>query len=108
MAETSPTPNLLWRLFVVGGIGTLAAISIDDSAWEAFDDLTGGVVSRSTARVTLAGAVALHTTEALSAWRSARSGEVPHPLKWTAATLLWGGPTLLRLRKERRRIASAS
>ena len=107
-SELSPTPNIIWRLFVLGGLGTLGAISVNDDAWETFDDLTGGLISREMARVTLAGALALHTTEAMSAWPAARKAGLRHPAWWSLSTLLWGFPVLLRLHRSRRRLAAAA
>ncbi len=32
--DVSPRPNLLWRLFVLIGLGTAGAVTVSDEAWE--------------------------------------------------------------------------
>jgi len=102
MAETSPRPNLLWRLFVVVGIGTMTAVTVDDSAWEAFDDATGGTLNRDAIRTMLVGTAALHAAEGASAYVAARRSGVARPARWGLATFMWGFPVLFRLRKAER------
>ncbi len=107
MSEIRPSAPLVWRLFVLGGLGTLAAVSVDDDAWDTFDEITGGVTTRTACRVTLAGALSLHLAESMSAWRAARRAGVEHPARWAFTTLLWGFPVLLRLHQARRQLAEA-
>jgi hypothetical protein len=102
MAEISPKPNILWRLFVLVGVGTSAVVSIDDDAWEAFDEATGHAVNRDAIRVVFGGTVALHTLEGAAAWRSARRAGLPRPIRWGLSTFMWGFPVLLRLRRAKR------
>jgi hypothetical protein len=106
MAETSPTPNLLWRLFVLVGMGTMGAVTVDDSAWEAFDDATGQTLSRDAIRALFIGTVAVHSAEAMSAYGSARRAGVRRPLRWGLSTFMWGFPVLLRLRRAKRQAAA--
>jgi hypothetical protein len=106
MTEIRPSAPILWRLFVLGGLGTLAVVSVDDDAWETFDELTGGVTTRTACRVTLAGALSLHVAESLSTWRAARRAGVEHPFRWAFSALLWGFPVLLRLHRARRLAAA--
>ena len=102
MAEITPKPNLLWRLFVLAGVGTSAVVSIDDDAWEAFDEATGQATSRDAIRALFAGTVVLHALEGAAAWRSARKAGLNRPFRWGLSTLMWGFPVLLRLRRARR------
>lgn len=105
----SRRPSLLWRLFVLSGMSTMIAVSVDDNAWEAFDDATGGAVDRDTIRATTGAAVGLHVLEAIAACFMARRAGLAKPRKWVTATLLWGFPVLRRLRKARRmELASAN
>jgi hypothetical protein len=102
MASTKPTPGLLWRLFVVGGVGTMAAVTVDDRAWEAFDDATGGTVERDVVTRLLGATLGLHAAESIFAYRSAKKAQLPRPAWWAVSTLIWGFPVLLRLRGARR------
>lgn len=97
-----PRPNILWRMFVLGGIGTMVAVSVDDNAWDAFDEATGGAVDRDTVRAATAGTIGLHLVEALIVWRLARKGGLDRPGRWARSALLWGFPVMRRVRKARR------
>jgi hypothetical protein len=99
MAEISPKPNIIWRLFVLAGVGTSGVVSIDDDAWEAFDEATGHTVDRNAVRVLFFGTVAVHVLEGAAAYRSARRAGLGHPLRWGLSTLMWGFPVLLRMRR---------
>lgn len=96
---TRPRPSLLWRAFVVLGLGTMAAVTVDDRAWERFRNATGDAVSRDQVRQLLLGTLAVHAGESLLAFRRARRSGVGHPLRWSLATMVWGFPVLRRLRK---------
>lgn len=100
--EVTPRPNIIWRLFVLGGLGSMVAVSIDDNAWEAADELAGGAIDRDAVRAGTAAMLGLHVLEALFAWRSARRGGLERPGRWARATLLWGFPVLRRIRKAKR------
>ncbi|MCB1270674.1 MAG: transmembrane protein 254 [Microthrixaceae bacterium] len=98
----TPRPGILWRLCVMGGLGTMIAVSVDDNAWEAFDDATGGTVDRDTIRAATGATVGLHVLEALISWIIARRAGLDRPRRWALSTLLWGFPVHRRLRKARR------
>lgn len=95
-------PSLLWRAFVVLGIGSLAAASLSDQVWEKVEDTVGDAVPRSTIRSILFGTLALHSLESLFVWRSAKRRGDAGPLRWAAATFVWGFPVMRRLRKSRK------
>ena len=97
-----PRPNILWRMFVLGGVGSMVAVSVDDNAWEALDEATGGAVDRDTVRAATVGLFGLHLVESLIVWRSARKAGLDRPGKWARAALLWGFPVMRRVRKARR------
>ena len=42
----SPRPNILWRLFVLTGLPTMAVLSINDDAWARWEDTVGDAVPR--------------------------------------------------------------
>lgn len=98
----SPRPSLLWRLFVLSGLGTMIAVSLDDNAWEAFDDATGGAVDRDTIRAATGATVGLHALESIVSYSMARRAGLDKPRRWAFATLVWGFPVQRRLRKARR------
>ncbi len=104
----SRKPSLLWRLFVITGMGTAIAVSVDDNAWEAFDDATGGATDRDTIRAITGAAVGLHVLEAVPAWFMARRAGLDKPRRWAFATLLWGFPVHRRIRKARRQELAAN
>ncbi|MEI2697523.1 MAG: hypothetical protein V9E94_03975 [Microthrixaceae bacterium] len=37
-------PNILWRLFVVAGVGTAGAVTVSDEAWEQLKNVAGDAV----------------------------------------------------------------
>lgn len=102
MSEISPKPNILWRLFVLGGIGTSAVVSIDDDAWEAFDEATGHTMNRNAIRAVFGGTIALHALEGGAAFGSARKAGLRRPFRWGLSGFMWGFPVLLRLRRAKR------
>ena len=102
MSEISPKPSLLWRLLVLGGLGTGAVVSVDDDAWEAFDEATGHTMSRDAIRALTIGSFGLHVLEAMAAYRSARKAGLDRPGRWSVTTLFFGFPVLLRLHRARR------
>lgn len=103
----SPRPSLLWRLFVLTGMSTLIAVSVDDNAWDAFDDATGGATDRDTLRAITGAAVGLHLGEAVAACVLAKRSGLDKPRKWAFAALLWGFPVHRRLRRARRAALAA-
>ncbi len=98
----SPRPNLLWRLGVLTGLGTLTTLSVSDTAWQQWEENVGDAVPRSTMRNLVVGTVAVHAVEAVAALRSARAAGLDRPGRWARLTFLFGFPVLLRLRKARR------
>ncbi len=102
----SPRPNILWRLFVLGGMGTMIAVSVEDNAWEAFDDATGGAVDRDVVRKATGATIGLHVVEAIAAYFMAKRAHLPKPRKWATATLVWGFPVHRRIVKARRHVRS--
>ena len=100
-------PNLLWRAFVVLGIGSLAAASLSDQVWEKVEDTVGDAVPRSTIRSILFGTLALHSLESLFVWRSTKRRGDAGPCRWAFATFIWGFPVMGRLRKARKADALA-
>lgn len=100
--DVRPTPNLLWRLFVLVGLGTLTVLSTNDQAWERFRAAVGDVVPRDAIRRVVVGTLGIHAAEAVvTAVRARRSG-LAHPLRWGLSAFLWGFPVMGRLRRARR------
>lgn len=99
---TRTRPNLLWRLFVVAGVGTMAAVTVDDRAWEAFRDATGDTIPRAQVRQLLVGTAVVHAGESVLAFGRARRAGLAHPGRWALSTLVWGFPVLGRLRRARK------
>ena len=97
-----PSPNFLWRLFALVGIGTMTALSFSDQAWEQWEANVGDIVPRSTIRNVLAGTVGVHAAEAAWVHRSAKRAGFDKPGRWTRASLLYGFPVMFRLRKAKR------
>ncbi len=95
-------PSLIWRLFVLVGIGSLTVLSFSDQAWEAVEDAVGDTVPRSTIRSILLGTLGLHSIEALLVWRSTRRRGDAGPFRWASATFIWGFPVMRRLRTARK------
>jgi hypothetical protein len=104
--DVSPRPNLLWRLFVLVGLGTAGAVTVSDEAWERFKDVAGDAVPRELMKNVFVGSVGLHAAEGVLAYGSARRAGLERPGRWFRATLLWGFPVLLRLRKAKRAAAA--
>ncbi len=77
----------------------MTVVSVDDDAWESFDDATGHTMSRDAIRALLVGTAVLHTLEGGAAYRSARKEGVQRPGRWGLAAWLWGFPVLLRLHR---------
>jgi hypothetical protein len=101
----SPRPNLLWRLFVLTGLGTAGAVTVSDEAWEQYKNVAGETVPRETFRTVFVGSVAVHVAEGALAYASARRAGLERPGKWARSTVLWGFPVLLRLRRAKRAAA---
>jgi hypothetical protein len=102
-----PRPGLLWRLFVLGGVGTMAAVTVNDEAWEQFRGVTGDSVSREQVRQLLVGTAAVHAGEAVLTLLRARRIGVAHPWRWAFANLVWGFPVMFRLGRAKRALRAA-
>jgi hypothetical protein len=100
--DVRPTPNLLWRAFVLIGMGTLTVLSTNDQAWDRFRDATGGSVPRQTIRQVVLGTLGIHAVEGLLASARARRSGLAHPARWGLSTFLWGFPVLRRLGRAQR------
>jgi Domain of unknown function (DUF4499) len=98
-------PSLLWRAFVVAGVGTSVAVSLSDGAWEKWKGVAGETIPRDAMRKLAAGTAAVHSTEAGAAYFSARRGKLDHPGRWALSTFVWGFPVLRRLRTQRKALA---
>lgn len=106
--DVRPTPNLIWRLFVLFGMGTLAVLSTSDQAWERFRSVAGDAVPRDAIRRLVVGTLGVHAAEAvITAARARRSG-LAHPLRWGMSAFLWGFPVMGRLRRARRALPVTS
>ncbi|MCC5954015.1 MAG: DUF4499 domain-containing protein [Acidimicrobiia bacterium] len=99
-AVSDPRPPLLWRLGAGGGIAAMVVLSTSDRAWERAEPGLGRVVPRSAVRALLGATVAVHVAEAVVATRLARRAQLP-VRPWATATLCWGFPVLLQLRRAR-------
>lgn len=104
MTGMRPTPNLPWRLFVIGGVAALAAGSASEAAWRKIEP-TVPAKSRRQLQGLLAGTVVVHTAEAIAMRRTVTRDGLPTPGRWIASTLAWGFPVMYRARKLRRSAA---
>lgn len=103
--DVSPRPNLLWRIFVLLGLGTAGAVSVSDEAWERWHSVAGDTIPRDVMRSVFFGSVAVHVAESGAAYASARRAGLDRPGRWARSALLWGFPVLLRLRRAARSAA---
>lgn len=85
-------PSLLWRLSVVGGIGTLKVLSIYDPAWEWWEKNVTTAVPRRTIRTIWAGTMAVHVMEARATRRVALDAHLDYVPARVLSTFLWGFP----------------
>lgn len=98
--STARRPSLLWRLFVLGGVSTMAVLSTSQKAWEAWEDNVTDAVPRSAIRSALLGTIGLHLGEArLAAVMADKRGLTP-TRPWVLSTLTYGFPVLRRLRRQ--------
>jgi len=95
-------PNILWRLFVVIGVGSMTALSVSDDAWKVWEENVGDIVPRSRIRAMLAGTLGLHALEAVLVGTSASRSGREHPGRWALSAFMWGFPVAFRLRKANR------
>lgn len=95
-------PSLLWRLFVIVGVGSLAAASLSDDVWEKVEDTVGDTLPRSTIRSILLGTLGIHVVESLLVFRSTKRRGDAGPARWAFWTFVWGFPVMGRLRTARK------
>lgn len=101
MSGSNPRrPSLAWRLFVLGGVGTMTVLSTSRKAWEAWEDNVTDAVPRSAIRGVLLGTIATHAGEARLAAQIARRRGVTPARPWVLSTMVWGFPVLARLRRQ--------
>lgn len=101
MARSNPRrPSLLWRVFVVSGVGTMAVLSTSRKAWEAWEDNVTDKLPRSAIRGVLVATVATHVGEARVAAQMADRRGVTPARPWVLSTLLYGFPVLRRLARQ--------
>lgn len=106
--ESNHRPSLLWRLFVLIGLGTAGAVTFNDEAADMWEDATGGAVPRDVVKGVFFGALGLHAGESLIAYISARRAGLDRPCRrWAIGTLIWGFPVLRRLRSTKKAQALA-
>lgn len=101
-------PSLAWRLFVIAGMGTTAAVAFNDEAWEKWKGVAGDTIPRDTMRSLAVGTAGLHVAEAGGAYLAARRAKLESPRKWAFSALLWGFPVHRRLSKYRRSLKATS
>lgn len=92
-----PTPPLAWRIGALGGIATMAALTVDDRVWAAWQARIGPRPPRRAIAWLLGATVVVHVGEAVVAGRRARAAGLDRPGRWARTTLLYGFPVLGRL-----------
>ena len=92
-------PSLLWRLFVVVGVGTLSALTFSDAAWEKWEATVGERPSRDQVRRLLVGTAGIHAAEASVTYVRARRAGVDGAGAWALSNFLWGFPVMARYRR---------
>jgi len=103
----SPRPSLLWRLAVTAGVGTLAALTFSDPAWEAWKKRFGERLSREQAKSLLVGTAVIHAGEAVVTYGRARGAGIDRPGSWAVSNFLWGFPVARKLSKVRAELGAA-
>jgi hypothetical protein len=108
MARTRATrsgvvrPSFFWFLLLDGGIIALTKLSVDKSAYDKVEDMTGDVLPpRETLQAMLIGTAVIHVTEAFVAGRMAKRRGIS-PRGWRLQTLFVGFPSLFALRRATR------
>lgn len=105
--DVKPRPNILWRLFVLVGLGTAGAVTLSDDAWEQWEGVAGDAVPRDAMRGIFFGSLGLHALESVYVYGSARRNGIDKPGKWARSALLWGFPVTRRLRKAKKQLRAA-
>lgn len=91
---------MAWRVVALGGLSTLGVLCLSDRAWQWWEGRVPDGASRSAMRAVFYGALGLHVSEALLAFRMARREGFDNSGAWARTAMLYGFPTLLRLRRE--------
>jgi hypothetical protein len=98
-------PSLLWRGFVITGVGGMKALSFSDAAWAWWEEHVTDKVPRSVVRGVLVGTLAVHAAEAMSARRIGREANLAHRGAYTRTTFTYGFPALGRTKRAARAAA---
>lgn len=101
-------PNLLWRGFVIGGIGTMKALSFSDTAWAWWEENVTTAIPRNAIRGALAGTLALHAVEAMSSRRVARRANLDHSGAYARTTFVYGFPEYFATKRAARAAGDAA
>ena len=99
--STSHRPSLLWRIFVVLGVGTMSALTFSDSAWEKWKATVGEKPSREQIRQLLVGTAGIHVAEAAVTYGRAKKAGMDGAGGWALSNFLWGFPVMGRFNKAR-------
>ena len=92
-------PSILWRLFVVVGVGTMSALTFSDAAWEKWHSAVGERPTRDQVRSLLFGTLGIHAAEAAVTFGRARRAGVDGAGTWALSNFLWGFPVMNRFRR---------
>ena len=86
-------PSILWRAFVVVGVGTMKLLSLYDPAWEWWEKNVTTAIPRRTIRTVLTVTIAVHVMEARATRRVAREAHLDYVPARVLSTLVWGFPS---------------
>lgn len=92
-------PNLVWRGFVLTGVGTMKVLSFSDTAWEWWEENVTDAIPRSVIRGVLVGTVAVHAAEALSVRRTGKRADLAHRGAHTRSTMAYGFPAYRKAKR---------
>jgi len=85
-------PSLLWRGFVITGVGTMKALSFSDTAWEWWEENVTDKIPRNAIRGVLAATLTVHLMEARATRRLARDADLDYIPARVMSTFAWGFP----------------
>jgi hypothetical protein len=92
-------PNLLWRGFVIGGIGTMKLLSFHDPSWAWWEANVTDAIPRKTIRSVLGATLAVHLLEALNVRRITRKAGVENAGAYTRTTFVYGFPEYFKAKR---------
>jgi hypothetical protein len=96
-------PSVYWFLLLDGGIVVLAKLALSRTAYRKAGQIAGGALPpREVLQSMLVGTAIIHAGESLVAGRLARRRGLP-ARGWRLQTFIVGFPSLLALRKSRRK-----